>query len=77
MRRRDEAATHFMHIERRAAAERLADAQATARSTAHRRNLEAARAAMVAAEQCLAEADQAGGCRWQRHAIAAKTRRTG
>jgi hypothetical protein len=47
-----------MHAERRAAAERLGDTQATARATAHRRNIEAARAA---AEQCLAEADRSWG----------------
>jgi hypothetical protein len=58
---RDEAARYFMHVERRAAAERLADAQETACATAHRRNLEAAMAAMAAAEQRLVGADRSGG----------------
>jgi hypothetical protein len=57
---RDEAARHFMHAERSAAAERLGGAQATAHANAHRRNIEAARAAMVVAEQRLAEGIGAG-----------------
>jgi hypothetical protein len=58
----DEAACHFTQVERRvAAAERLADAQAIARATAHRHNLKAAKAAMTAVEQRLAEAERSGG----------------
>jgi hypothetical protein len=45
-----------MVAERRAAAARLADAQAAA----HRRNIEAARAAMADDEQRLAQADRTG-----------------
>jgi hypothetical protein len=40
---------------------RLADAQATARADAHRRNIEAARAAMAEAEQRLTQANRVGG----------------
>jgi hypothetical protein len=43
-----------MVVESRAAAARLADAQAAIRVDDHRRNIEAARAAIAAAEQCLA-----------------------
>jgi hypothetical protein len=66
MRRRDEAADQFMHDERMEAAARLAEDHAAARASAHRRNLEAAKAA---AEQCLTEADRG----WRRLAITAKT----
>jgi hypothetical protein len=63
-----------MHAERRAAAAIQADMQATAHTDAHRRNLEAARTAMVVAEQSLAEADQSGGlASVAEHAIDAKT----
>jgi hypothetical protein len=41
-----------------------ADAQAAAHADANRRNIEAARAAIEEAEQCLAQADRTGG--WQR-----------
>jgi hypothetical protein len=61
MQHRDKAARHFMHAERRVAAERLGDTQATAHATAHLRNLEAARAAMAVAEQRLAEANRSWG----------------
>jgi hypothetical protein len=50
-----------MAAERRAAAARLAEEHVAARADAHRRNIEAGRAAMVAAEQHLAQADVAGG----------------
>jgi hypothetical protein len=50
-----------MVAERRAAATRLADAQAAARANTHRRNIEAASAGMAEAEQCLAQADQTEG----------------
>jgi hypothetical protein len=59
--RRNESVWHFMHAERRAAAARQADTQATAHADAHRRNLKAARTVMAVAEQSLAEADQSGG----------------
>jgi hypothetical protein len=39
----------------------LADTQATAHATAHRRNLEAARTTMLAAEQRFAKVDRSGG----------------
>jgi hypothetical protein len=61
MRRRDEMMQQFMAVERRTAVPRLADAHATARVDAHCHNIEAARAAMAAAEQRLAQADRAGG----------------
>jgi hypothetical protein len=48
-----------MAAERRAATERVAEAQATAHATAHCRNIEAARVA-ASAEQRLAEEDQGG-----------------
>jgi hypothetical protein len=54
---RDEAARHFMVAERRAAMERVAEAQATARATAHRHNSEAARSAAAVTEQRLVEED--------------------
>jgi hypothetical protein len=60
-RHRDQLAQEFMATERRAAVARLADEHAAARTDAHRRNIEAARAAMSAAEQRLAQADVAGG----------------
>jgi hypothetical protein len=50
-----------MAAERRAAAARLAEDHAAARADAHRRNIEATRAAMVEAEQRLFRADMAGG----------------
>jgi hypothetical protein len=63
-----------MHVERRAAVERLGDAQATARANAHRRNIEATKAALATTEQRLAEADMSGGWRqWRWNAIAEKT----
>jgi hypothetical protein len=61
MQHRDKAARHFMHAERRVAAERLGDTQATAHATTHLRNLEAARAAMAVAEQRLTEANRSWG----------------
>jgi hypothetical protein len=50
-----------MAAERRAAATRLAEDHAAARADAHRRNIEAVRAAMAEAEQRLFWADVAGG----------------
>jgi hypothetical protein len=50
-----------MAAERRAAAARLAEEHAAARTDAHRRNIKVARAAMAAAEQCLFQADVTGG----------------
>jgi hypothetical protein len=50
-----------MAAERRASAARLAEEHAAARADAHRRNIEAARDAMAAAEQRLAQADMDGG----------------
>jgi hypothetical protein len=50
-----------MDAERRAAAARLAEDHAAARTDAHRRNIEAARATMVDAERGLFRADVAGG----------------
>jgi hypothetical protein len=47
--------------ERRAAEARLAEDHAAARTDAHRRNIEAARAAMAEAEQRLFRANVAGG----------------
>jgi hypothetical protein len=58
-RHHDQLAQEFMATERRAAVARLADEHAAARTDAHRRNIEAARAAMSAAEQRLAQADVA------------------
>jgi hypothetical protein len=63
MRRRNETTQQFMDAERRTAAARLADAHATARADAYHRNIEAARPAMAAAEQRLAQTDRAGGSR--------------
>jgi hypothetical protein len=57
----DQSAQDFMAAEWRTAAARMADEHAAARADAHRRNIEAARAAMALAEQCLAQADLAGG----------------
>jgi hypothetical protein len=51
--RRDQSAQEFIVAERRAAAARLADEHAAAHADAHRRNIEAARAAMAVAEQRL------------------------
>jgi hypothetical protein len=59
--RRDQAAHEFMAAERRAAVARLVDDHAAACAVTHRRNIEAARAAMAAMEQRLAQADVAGG----------------
>jgi hypothetical protein len=50
---RDTAYRLFMVAERRAVAERVAEAQAVARAASHRRNVQAARAAMAASEQRL------------------------
>jgi hypothetical protein len=50
-----------MAAERRAAAARLAEDHAAARVDAHRRNIEAARAAVAKAEQRLFRADVTGG----------------
>jgi hypothetical protein len=50
-----------MATERRVAAARLAEDHAAARADAHRRNIEAARAAMAEAEQHLFRADVTGG----------------
>jgi hypothetical protein len=50
-----------MTAERRAVAARLVEEHAAAFPGAHRRNIEAARVAMAAAEQCFAQADVAGG----------------
>jgi hypothetical protein len=57
---RDEVARQFMVAERRATAKRVAEAQAAARSAAHRRNIEAARAAMAVNERHLNEHDRRG-----------------
>jgi hypothetical protein len=50
-----------MAAERRAAAARLAEDHAAARTDAHHRNIEAARAMMAEAEKRLFRADVAGG----------------
>jgi hypothetical protein len=50
-----------MTAERRAAAARLAEEHAAARADAHRRNIEAVRATMAAAEQRLFQVDVTGG----------------
>jgi hypothetical protein len=60
-RRRDQAVQEFMATETRAAAARLANDHAAARADAHRRNIEAARAAMAVTKKHLAQADVAGG----------------
>jgi hypothetical protein len=57
----DRAAQELMAAESRAAAARLAEDHAAARADAHRRNIEAARAAMAEAEQRLFRANVAGG----------------
>jgi hypothetical protein len=59
--RRDRAAQELMAAERRTAVARLAEDQAATRADAHRRNIEAARAAMAEAERGLFWADVAGG----------------
>jgi hypothetical protein len=59
--RRDRVAQELMAAERRAAAARLAEDHAAARADAHRRNIEAARAAMAEAERGLFRANVAGG----------------
>jgi hypothetical protein len=61
MQHRDWAAQELMAAERRAAAARLAEDHTTARTDAHRRNIEAARAAMAKAERRLFWADVAIG----------------
>jgi hypothetical protein len=53
MQRRDQAAQELMAAARRAAAARLAEVHTTARADTHRRNIEAARAAMAEAERRL------------------------
>jgi hypothetical protein len=58
---RDWAAQELMAAERRAAAARLAEDHTAACADAHRRNIEAARAAMAEAERCLFRADVAVG----------------
>jgi hypothetical protein len=50
-----------MVADRRATSARLAEELAAARADAHRRNIEVVRTAMAAVEQCLAQADIAGG----------------
>jgi hypothetical protein len=73
MRCRGKAARHFMVAERRAAAERVAEAQATARATAHRRNIEVARSAAAVTEQRLTRRTEWGRMRrWWRRTIAAE-----
>jgi hypothetical protein len=57
----DRAAQELMAAERRATATRLTEDHAAARADAHRRNIEATRAAMTDAEQRLFRADVAGG----------------
>ena len=59
--RRDRAAQELMAAERRAAVARLAEDHTAARADAHRRNIEAARAAMAEAERRLFRADVAVG----------------
>jgi hypothetical protein len=59
--RRDRAAQELMAAERRAAAARLAEDHTAARADAHRRNIEAARAAMAEDERRLFRADVAVG----------------
>jgi hypothetical protein len=50
-----------MATERRVAVARLAEEHAAARADAHRCNIEAARAAMATAEQCLFQENVTGG----------------
>jgi hypothetical protein len=50
MQRRNETAWHFIVADRRASAERVAEAHAAAYARAHRRNVEVARATMEATE---------------------------
>jgi hypothetical protein len=59
--RRDRSAQELMATERRAATARLAEEHAAARTDAHHRNIEPARAAMAATEQRLFQADVTGG----------------
>jgi hypothetical protein len=61
MQRHDRAAQELMVTERRAAAARLVEDHAAARTDAHRCNIEAVRAAMVEAERGLFRAYVAGG----------------
>jgi hypothetical protein len=58
---RDRAVQEPMAAQRRAAAARLAEDHTAARADAHRRNIEAARAAMAEAERRLFRADVAVG----------------
>jgi hypothetical protein len=59
--RRDWSAQKLMAAGRRAIAAKLAEDHAAARVAAHRRNIEAARAAMAAAKQRLFQSDVTGG----------------
>jgi hypothetical protein len=59
--RHDRAAQELMSAERRAAAARLAEDHTAARANAHRRNIEAARAAMAEADRRLFRVDMAVG----------------
>jgi hypothetical protein len=59
--RHDQSAQELMSAERWAATARLAEDHAVDRADAHRRNIEAARAAMAAAERRLFQADMTGG----------------
>jgi hypothetical protein len=59
--RHDRAAQELMAAERRAASARLAEDHTTARTDFHRRNIEAARAAMAEAERRIFQADVAVG----------------
>jgi hypothetical protein len=61
MQRRDQSAQELMAAERRATAARLAEEHAAAHADAHRRNIEAARAAMPTTEQRLFQTDVTGG----------------
>jgi hypothetical protein len=59
--RHDQSEQELMAAERRAAVARMAEEHAVARADAHRHNIKAARAAMAAVEQCLAQVDVTGG----------------
>jgi hypothetical protein len=59
--RRDRAAQELMAAERRAAAARLAEDHTAAHADTHRRNIEAARAAIAEAERHLFRVDVAVG----------------
>jgi hypothetical protein len=60
MQRRDQSVQELMAAERKATVARLAEEHAAARADAHPHNIEAARAATTV-EQCLGQADVAGG----------------